>query len=102
MVPHKVASYITSVSIVWSSYLLCVSIIVHKRDHGPDFSCAVLVAQSCFTLGDPEDCNPAGSSVHGIFQARILELVTMPSSRRTSQLRDQTQVSCIPSGFFTV
>ena len=31
------------------------------------------VAQSCLTLGDPMDCNLPGSSVHGIFQARILE-----------------------------
>ena len=31
------------------------------------------VAQSCLTLCDPIDCNPPGSSVHGIFQARVLE-----------------------------
>ena len=31
------------------------------------------VAQSCPTLPDPMDCSPPGSSVHGIFQARILE-----------------------------
>ena len=31
------------------------------------------VAQSCLTLSDPIDCSPPGSSVHGIFQARILE-----------------------------
>ena len=31
------------------------------------------VAQSCPTLSDPMDCNPAGSSVPGIFQARVLE-----------------------------
>ena len=31
------------------------------------------VAQSCPTLSDPMDCNPPGSSVHGIFQARVLE-----------------------------
>ena len=33
----------------------------------------VLVTQSCSTLCDPTDCSPSGSSVHGIFQARILE-----------------------------
>ena len=38
--------------------------------------------------GDPMDCGPPGSSVHGILQARILEWDAMPSSR------DQTQVSC--------
>ena len=31
------------------------------------------VAQSCPTLWDPMDCSPPGSSVHGIFQARVLE-----------------------------
>ena len=31
------------------------------------------VAQSCRTLSDPMDCSPPGSSVHGIFQARVLE-----------------------------
>ena len=29
--------------------------------------------QSCLTLGDPMDCSLPGSSVHGIFQARVLE-----------------------------
>ena len=31
------------------------------------------VAQSCLTLSNPMDCSPSGSSVHGIFQARVLE-----------------------------
>ena len=31
------------------------------------------VAQSCLTLRHPMDCSPPGSSVHGIFQARVLE-----------------------------
>ena len=35
--------------------------------------CEVLVTQSYPTLCDPMDCNPTGSSVHGIFQVRILE-----------------------------
>ena len=49
-------------------------------------------------------CDPPGSSVHGIFQAGILEWVAMPSSRGFSQLRDQTRmswVSCVAEGFFT-
>ena len=53
-------------------------------------------------LENSMDCSPPGSSVHGILQARILEWVAMPSSRGFSQLRDQTQVSCITGGFFTV
>ena len=31
------------------------------------------VAQSCLTRSDPMDCSPPGPSVHGIFQARVLE-----------------------------
>ena len=31
------------------------------------------VIQSCPTLSDPIDCSPPGSSIHGIFQARVLE-----------------------------
>ena len=31
------------------------------------------VAESCPTLSDPMDCGPPGSSIHGIFQARVLE-----------------------------
>ena len=31
------------------------------------------VAQSCLTLSDPMDCSLLGSSIHGIFQARVLE-----------------------------
>ena len=42
------------------------------------------VAQSCLTLSDPMDCSPPGSSVHGIFQARVLEWGAMPSSRDLS------------------
>ena len=33
------------------------------------------VIQSCLTLSNPVDCSPPGSSVHGIFQARVLEWV---------------------------
>ena len=44
---------------------------------------------------DPMDCSSPGSSVHGIFQARILEWVAIPFSRRSSWPRDQTQVSGI-------
>ena len=39
----------------------------------------VLVTQSYLTLSDPMDCSPPGSSVHRIFQARILEWLPFPS-----------------------
>ena len=44
-------------------------------------------------------CLP-GSSVHGIFQARILERVAIPFSRRSSWPRDQACISCFAGGFF--
>ena len=47
-----------------------------------------LVAQLCRTVFHPVDCRPPGSSVHGVSQARILEWVAMPSSRRFSQPRE--------------
>ena len=48
----------------------------------------VLVAQLCLTL-----CNPPGSSVHKILQARILEWVAIYSSKGSFQQRNQTRVS---------
>ena len=56
--------------------------------------------QSCLTLCDPMDCSLPGSAIHGILQVRILEWVVMPSSRRSSQPRDQTNISYIPGRFF--
>ena len=53
------------------------------------------VAQWCLTLCDPMDCNLPGSSIHGIFQARIVEWIVISFSRGSSQARDRTQVSCI-------
>ena len=53
------------------------------------------VAQSCPTLCDPMDCSLLGSSIHGIFQARILEWVAISFSNGSSRPRDQTQVSFI-------
>ena len=58
------------------------------------------VTQSCLTLCNPMDCNLPRSSVHGIFQARILEWVVIAYSRGSSQLRNRTQVSCIAGEFF--
>ena len=46
-------------------------------------ACARLL-QLCLTLGDPMDCSPPVSSLHGILQARILEWVAMPSFRGSS------------------
>ena len=53
------------------------------------------VALSCPTLWDPMNYSLPGSSVHCIFQARIVERVTISFSRGSSQPRGWMQVSCI-------
>ena len=58
------------------------------------------VTQSCPTLCDPMDCSLPGSSVHGIFQARVLEWVATSFSRESSQLRDRILVSRIAGRCF--
>ena len=60
------------------------------------------VSQLCPTLCNPVDCRLPGSSIHGIFQARVLEWVATSFSRGSSWPRDQTLVSRIVGGFFTV
>ena len=60
------------------------------------------VAQLCPTVCDPMDCSLPGSSIRGILHARVLEWVAISFSRRSSQPRDQTQVSCIAGRRFTI
>ena len=64
-----------------------------------EFHVCMLVAQSCPTLCDPRDYSPPGFSICGILQARILEWIAIPFSRRTSQPRDRTLVSCTAGRF---
>ena len=52
------------------------------------------VAQSCPALCDLMDCSPPGSSIHGVFQARILEWVAISFSRGSTWPRDRIHVSC--------
>ena len=59
----------------------------------PSESSWCLLAQSCSNPHNPMDCIPPGSSVHGIFQARVLEWVAISYSRGSFQPRDRT---CIP------
>ena len=54
---------------------VCVCVCVCAR------ACTCMSAHSYLTLCNPMDCSPPGSSVHGIFQARILEWVAISSSR---------------------
>ena len=71
-------------------------LLVNRLVHSYVFSCF------CPTLCHPMDCSLPGASVHGIFQARILAWVAIPSSRGSSWPRDQIQFSCTAGRFFTV
>ena len=51
--------------------------------------CVCFVTQLCPALCDPMDCDPPGSSVHGILQARILEWVAISFSRGSPPPRDE-------------
>ena len=55
------------------------------------------VAQLCLTLRNPMDCSPPGSSVHAVFQARVLEWVAIAFSTRSS-LVAQRKVSAFNAG----
>ena len=57
--------------------------------------CCAQSLLSCLTLSDDMDRSPAGSPIHGILQARMLEWIAMPSSRGSSRPRDQTCVSSV-------
>ena len=78
---------------------------IHLSIHPSNqFVYTFLVTQSCPALCDPLDCSLPGSSVHGIFQARILKCVTISFSRRSFLFRNQiciSWVSSIAGGFFT-
>ena len=58
--------------------LLADDMIIHMKNFKSE------VPQSCLTLCDPMDCSLPGSSVHGIFQARVLEWVAISFSRGSS------------------
>ena len=53
------------------------------------------ICSVCPTLCDPMDCSPPSSSVHGIFQASILEWVAISYSRGSFRLKDWASISCI-------
>ena len=70
-----------------------------RRNYSTPLSC--IHAQSCPTLCNPMDCSPPGSSVHGIFQARILIWAAISFSRGSSQPQEWTPVSWIAGRFLT-
>ena len=74
---------------VWKRAFVCVCVCSHLAL--PACKCSLSHVRLC----DPMDCSPPGSSVHGIFQARILEWVAIYYSRRSSNSRTvQTHIFC--------
>ena len=84
--------FIFIVYLIPPEVMICVCVCVWVHTH----------AQLCLALCNPMDCSPLASSVHVIFQARILKWVAIPFSRGSSRPKDRTQVSCIAGKFFTV
>ena len=76
-------------------------LLIARRKEAPTTGKKVKV-NSCLTLCNPMDCSLPGSSVHGIFQARVLEWFAISFSRESSPLRHQTQVSHIVGRCFTI
>ena len=64
---------------------VCVCVCVRTHTH----------TQSCSTLCNPMNCSLPGSSVRGVFQAKILEWVTISSSRGSFWPRNWAHISCV-------
>ena len=78
---------------------MCVCVCVCARAHARVCMCMcarTMMLQFCWTLCDPVDCSPPGSSVRGIPQARILEWVAMPSSRDLPNAGIEPCLLCLP------
>ena len=75
-----------------------IMVLIHFNEqiHDSEWKCSLL---SCAWLCDSMDCSLPGSSVHGVFQARILQWLAVPFSRGSSWPRDQIRVSCIAGRF---
>ena len=81
-------------SLLHCRWILCP--LSHQWDSHEYHECRhAKLLQLCPTLCNFMDCSPPGSSIHGIFQTRILECVAISFSRGFSPPRDQTQVSRI-------
>ena len=80
--------------------------LTHLPSSGTRGDCRLLLLVGVWTqllnLLDPMDCSLLGSSVHKIFQGRILESVAISCSLGSSRPRDQSQVSCTAGRFFTI
>ena len=102
--PRYEASRLFFFFFAWNTYywILHTNHCVRSWGYKENVTSSENVTQSCPALCDPMDCSSTGSSVHGIFQVRIVEWVAIPFSGGSFWPRNWTQVSCIASGFFTI
>ena len=70
-------------------HYVCDDCVIFRTSAAYDRDPVSKVAQSCLTLCDSMDCSLSGSSVHGIFQARILEWVAISFSRDLPEIQYQ-------------
>ena len=97
---QEISCSFTSISLINHSFTYVSNqLLIYLSIHLPT---CVLSHLSCVWLCDPMDHSLQGSSVHGILPIRILEWVTMPSSKGSSWPRDHIQVYCIAGRFFTI
>ena len=82
------------------SYIILYPAFIYSQHILPPFyrGCVCVHARSlqlCPALCDPRNCSWPGFSVHWVLQARLLDWVAVSSSGGSSQIRDQTCVSCV-------
>ena len=104
---HRYLLRTYSFYIISFDFLMCINWILllplaNRWENDYDSESESEVSQLCPTLCDPMDRSIPGSSIHGIFQARVLEWVAVSFSRGYSRPRNRMQVSCIVGRCFTV
>ena len=82
-----------NVCIIKYTYILCIHCNIYLL-HTYMCVCAQSL-QECLTLCDPKDYSPPGSSVRGLFQARILEWVAIPSPGITGEVVFREKTKCM-------
>ena len=89
----------------WYWYVILLISLSGQSGYTHTCLCAHSVARLCPTFGDPMNCSPPGSSVHGISQERILEWVTISSSRGSPDPGMETESflsDALAGGVFTL
>ena len=84
----------TSFGLFVFSFIICMSSVYTKKLHLSTL-CVCVCMSNCVQLCNLMNCSLPGISIHGIFQARILEWVATSYSKGSSRPRDGTHVSCV-------